>query len=288
MRRTRLNLISYMGGKWYMVNEIVKRLDYSKKCYVELFGGSAKVLLNKPRHNNEIYNDSYFEVYNLFRVVRENREEFERRISLYPVMEQVLYDFRDNVIEVKDDIDRAVRIFYLYNLSFSVDLQSLSCSFNDYSVAQGYWNKIDKLGLIAERLKDVTVLNRDYGRVLKSLSRKEDIMLYADPPYYGTEYYYLGKFGEEDHQKLAEYLNEARYSVMLSYYEFDGIKDLYPPGKWTYLQFSKPKHSLGLTNGYYENRLKKNGLSDDTLTKRIYENELLILNYNLADNLLKM
>lgn len=284
MGSSRLNLSNYMGGKWYMINEIVSRLDYSKRCYVELFGGSAKVLLNKPRHKVEIYNDSYFEIYNLFRVVRESGEEFERRLKLYPVMEQILYDFRDNVIKIRDDIDRAVKAYYLYNLSFSGNLSSLSCSFR-HSVAGAYYKKLDKLCVIAERLKGVMVLNRDYSRVLKSLSRKEDIMLYADPPYYQTEYYYLNEFNRDDHIKLAEQLNNAKYSVMVSYYEFEGIEDLYPPGKWTYLRFPKPKSAKGLTVNYYDSQLKKNGLNDDLqVMVKPYEDELLILNYAPATN----
>jgi len=39
-------IFPYMGGKYYMINTLLKVIP-SHRIYVEVFGGSAKLLLNK-------------------------------------------------------------------------------------------------------------------------------------------------------------------------------------------------------------------------------------------------
>jgi len=58
MNKGVLSPFPYYGGKAEMALDIAEMLDYNATCYIEPFGGSAKVLLNKPRHGVEIYNDS--------------------------------------------------------------------------------------------------------------------------------------------------------------------------------------------------------------------------------------
>lgn len=54
-----LSVIPYYGGKAKMATLICEMLDYANTdIYIEPFGGGARVLLNKPRHKTDIYNDS--------------------------------------------------------------------------------------------------------------------------------------------------------------------------------------------------------------------------------------
>ena len=52
------SIVPYYGGKARMAPLIVEMLDYDNTdIYVEPFGGGCRVLLNKPRHKVEYYND---------------------------------------------------------------------------------------------------------------------------------------------------------------------------------------------------------------------------------------
>ena len=52
------SIIGYYGGKHRMSHYIAERLDYANcDTYFEMFGGGARVLLNKPRHEHEMYLD---------------------------------------------------------------------------------------------------------------------------------------------------------------------------------------------------------------------------------------
>lgn len=265
-----LCFIRYMGGKFYLLKHILNLLDYSKTCYVELFGGSGKVLLNKKPHKVEIYNDFDYNLYTLFKVVQneETFSKFKEKLDNFLYMEKMFYDWR--ALEPKDDVERAVKFYILYNASFAGQLESFGYSFS-HNIASTFSNKLKGLSVIKERLRNVTILNRDYKDVLESLKDKTDVMLYADPPYYGTESYYNVSFPKEEHYKLAEYLNQAKYSVLLSYYEFPGIYELYPKTKWNYHYITVTKHSCGVT------KLQQR-------KERPRAVELLICNYKINGN----
>ena len=58
MKRDTLSLFRFFGGKNRFCKEIAELLDYDNTdVYIEPFGGSAAVLLNKPAHPLEIYSD---------------------------------------------------------------------------------------------------------------------------------------------------------------------------------------------------------------------------------------
>lgn len=263
--RKPLTFLVYIGGKRYMLKHILDLLDYSKTCYIELFGGSAKVLLNKPPHKVEIYNDCWYDIYNLFKIVsqQETYDKLLEIINNYVYCEQLFYDWWH--AEPRDDIERAAKTYITINSSFNGNMTGFGYSFLRNEAVK-FWSKVDMLREVRERLKNVTILNRDYKKVLEMIKNESDIMLYADPPYFGCEDYYKATFTKEDHYILAEYLNKAQYSVLLSYYEFPGIYDLYPKGKWRYYYFEKAKHSC------------YNPWGDDVRRPRAVE--LLIANYD--------
>lgn len=228
-------LITYVGGKHYTSNIIINILDYSKTTYIELFGGSGKILLGKHKHSRNIYNDINYGLYSLFYTVKNYPEEFLDRLRYMVPSEKLFYDYRD--LNTTDIIDNAVKTFVVYNLSFAGMGNRFGLAYKKVKASR-LTNKIKNIRAFSEKLKDVEVWNKDFREVLELIKDEEDIMLYADPPYYGVEHYYDTGFGLEEHKILAEYLNKARYSVMISYYYFDMIEELYPRNRWAYLVLS--------------------------------------------------
>ncbi len=258
-------LITYIGGKHYAKDFIVSTLDYSKTTYIELFGGSGKILFNKQKHTIEIYNDINYNLYSLFYTVKNYPNEFLNRIKYTLYCENIFRYYKDYI--PTDIIDNAVKAFIIYNMSFSGMGNTYRYGFIKNFATQ-FINKLNGLSSLSNRLKDVEILNKDFREVLKSIETEEDIMLYADPPYYGTEHYYNGAgeyFGIEEHRILAEYLNNAKYSVAISYYYFDGIEELYPKNKWNYLSYE------------ITNRVPK------SYQHRTRKKELLLTNYQTGD-----
>jgi len=257
-------LIPYIGGKYYLKDWIIPKLDYSKRTYVELFGGGASILINKPPHKVEIYNDIDGDLVNLFNVVKNNFDKFEKELEWELISEENFYKYLKELNETKDlePVKRAVRYYYLLRLSFNGNLRSFGLGLSRNKIIT---ENLDILKAIHKRLQKVYIVNKNFRDLLNSIVDKDFCMIYADPPYYGLKHY-KNSFDENDHLELANLLNRCKGSVMISYYYFDGIYDLYPKDKWIYLEKEIAKFSYGIT---------KNSKS----TSRPVGKELLILNY---------
>ena len=77
----RLCFFPYIGGKYNLLKALLPLVP-SHHIYVEVFGGAANLLLNKPPSPVEVYNDVDGDIVNLFSVVRDRRDEFIRRFKL--------------------------------------------------------------------------------------------------------------------------------------------------------------------------------------------------------------
>jgi len=55
----------YIGGKYYMLDKLLKVIP-SHRIYLEVFGRSAKLLLNKEPSQIEVYNDYSKQIANSF------------------------------------------------------------------------------------------------------------------------------------------------------------------------------------------------------------------------------
>lgn len=76
-------LLKYPGAKNRLASWIVSHIP-PHKVYCEPFLGSGAVFLNKEPAYNEILNDIDDDIYNFFKVVRENPEEICRLIETTP------------------------------------------------------------------------------------------------------------------------------------------------------------------------------------------------------------
>lgn len=95
----------------------------------------------------------------------------------------------------------------------------------------------------------------------------EETLFYLDPPYYSTEHqYYRGAehFGKSGHQRLADVLKNIKGKFILSYYNFDGLDEMYPKDVYRWEEKSFTKATTTISNKSLE---EKQG------------NEILIKNY---------
>lgn len=76
-------VLQWPGSKWKLAPTIIDLMP-AHDCYVEVFGGSAAVLLRKPRAKREVLNDIDGQIVNLFRVLRDQHCELMRAMALTP------------------------------------------------------------------------------------------------------------------------------------------------------------------------------------------------------------
>lgn len=210
--------IPYPGGKGRLAEWIISNMP-EHDTYIEVFGGSAGVLVSKPRSKYEIYNDVNGDLTHFFRVVRDRPDELAIWLSSVPYSrsqyEEWVFEFYDGH-RPEDPIERAGRFFSLRYMQFL----GASASPNGFktrarrSPARTFDNAKKRIHALSERFDQVTIENLDYQEILQTYDDSSvDVLFYVDPPYAGSKDYY-GRDFERD--TLIECLQQVENDWILS------------------------------------------------------------------------
>lgn len=217
--------IKYPGSKERSLKHILPYLPVRSK-YIEPMGGSGSVLLARPKSKNEIYNDRYSGVVAFFRVVRDP-EKFPKlceRLRLTVHSREEFIWCRDTwEHDVKDDVERAARWYYMIHHSFSGIGRQFARALGESAQFGNTYQR--KLASIFEplhfRLKNVQIENLDYRILLKDCKNDEDTVWYFDPPYLDTYSVYDHNWKKSDHIELVERIfKDINGYVAVSGYDF--------------------------------------------------------------------
>jgi len=254
----RLNFFSYMGGKFYLLDKLLKLIP-SHETYIEPFGGSAKLLLNKPPSKVEIYNDADIRLANLFYVVSNEAtfNEFYEKVNRLVYSRVLLKELYSNIeVEKLGDVNKAICFYYYLMTNFAS--QPLRYSFG-YSFTRNeafrFVNSVKKLPVVHERLKNILTFNESYDIILEKYVNDVSVFVYLDPPYYGAEHYYKIPFTRGDHERMLNLLKQAKFKWLLSGYDNNlynkELRDFYR------MEISSFKPSYGITkHSKYKKRPK--------------------------------
>lgn len=240
---TKLLPFTWYGGKYSHLSWILPLLPKEKQ-YVEPFGGSGAVLLNREPAEVETFNDIDSDVTNFFKVLREDTDELLEKIALTPYSREEFEEAVEKMGNDKlSDMEKA-RLFYVRagqvtnglaqsatpgRWSYCITMSRRNMSGNISS----YYGKLDKLEKIAERLRRVQIENKPSLDCIQRYD-SENVLFYCDPPYpsssRGEPNAYNYEMSNEEHRELAEVLHQCDGKVAISSYECDLMRDLY--GNW--------------------------------------------------------
>ena len=111
----------YIGGKFHLLNTLIPLIP-PHEVYVEVFGGAANLLFNKPLSKVNVYNDIDGELVNLFLVVRDSPDEFVERFNLILYSRGLYYRWLQEEQEgcwPENPVERAARFYFIMRSSFS-------------------------------------------------------------------------------------------------------------------------------------------------------------------------
>ena len=220
-------LIPYLGEKSKFASFITPNIPKDISTYVEPFGGMFGVFFSldfsKFRNVNFIYNEINYLNYNLFDLLRYD-------IRFIEIIKGIKVDkerYQKALKEIFTETDRMTfAINWLIVLTCSAPNEIGKDSWRgdtEFEVFKLKWKAYEPhLNKISE------ILNVDYKEVISKYDSPETFF-YLDPPYMGREKYYINHdFSEKSHYELSSILNNIKGRFALSYYYFDGIKELYP------------------------------------------------------------
>lgn len=203
------------------------------RYFVDVFGGSGVVILNKAPADFDMYNDLNGEVWNLFKTMKESYTEFMHYSIIHGSIAHpsVWKECRSKIADksYQNEIERAFCFHYAQAHSFhglgdcyvnmirSGDNTRNSCPHSTYLDSF-----TDKLLKVWKRIQKIDFQNRDFRDLWKmELFGFKNTLIYCDPPYFtGTEHYESVSGGsawsDKDMDDLLERMNGAEALVCLS------------------------------------------------------------------------
>ncbi|MBD1223269.1 DNA adenine methylase [Virgibacillus halodenitrificans] len=223
-------ILHYPGSKWSMANWIINHMP-EHKTYLEPFFGSGAVFFNKTKSSIETINDLDSSVVNLFKVIRDDPETLAQAINFTPLSREEYYLSYE--FEQGDEVEQArrflVRCWQAIGAKTSdrTGWRSLIAS-NGPDTAKE-WGKLPaKILKVAERLKEAQIENQPAEKLIERYKR-EDVLIYADPPYIletRTKRHYKHEMTVEEHAYLLKQLDDHPGPVILSGYEHELYNEL--------------------------------------------------------------
>lgn len=215
--------INWMGGKFHLASEIVRRIP-AHRTYVEPFAGALHVLFRKPPSPHEVVNDVNDNLVNLWLCIRDRLEDVKRYLEGIPIAESLFNQFMVDLWYTSQDpsgipcrdldegkgipgLDQDMQERYT-NPSGRMGIPSppgipdldpgraakyyylVRCAFNGEARAGATFAHGKKIPLsrddwaeIAARLQGVTITCRDFAGII-TLYDAPDSFFYLDPPYF--------------------------------------------------------------------------------------------------------
>ena len=217
-------MIPYIGDKSVLSNFISPYIPESSSIYVEPFSGMFGLFLSLDmsdyKFTDFIYNDINYLNYNLFDKLKNSN--FIESINNLNVSLNDFQNSHDYIKVGKDDLGLAKSWLIILTCSYPSNIKKWKSNI-------GYDIFKSKYSYYEEKISSITnIHNKDYKEVIKEYDSSQTFF-YIDPPYKDKESYYINhKFDTNSHKELSEELNKIKGKFMISYYYFDGIKELYP------------------------------------------------------------
>jgi DNA adenine methylase len=216
------------GGKYYLKDFIIQHFpkDYENLTYFEPCCGGCSVILNKKTSTQEIINDSDPKVVAVLKALRDEPKEFISRLKKIKYTE-VNFEKAQNQLEFEDYIDEGINEYVLRRMSRGGMKKAFAWSERQRGNKPGDENAwetmLQELPKLAERLKDVHILNNTFQKLLKIWDDPNTFM-YLDPPYLpttrakGATKVYDNEMNLDDHITMLSFIKDARSKVMISGY----------------------------------------------------------------------
>ena len=208
-------ILRRLGNKKKIAKEIQKYFP-PHKIYIEPFFGAGGMFFNKPKAKYNIVNDLDSDVFNLFQVVMNQKEELEKAFYMMPIHSDLLDYWKNN--EETEPIKKAIRFLFLSNLTVSGYGASLRINANR---SKDYFYKY--LDSTFDKMYEVQLTNCCFSKFFSKYQIKKEeeskTLIYCDPPYLETGNNYSNSFTEEQSNELFDTLEETKCKFAMS--EFD-------------------------------------------------------------------
>lgn len=224
--------IKWVGGKSKLLKVLIPLIP-EHKGYVEVFGGAGWLLFGKDKSRWEVLNDLDNNLMNLWEVIKNNKDEFIESFDYTLVSRKTFNEYKEiyKNKNYESKIQQAHILYYLLKAGVGASLPDGGGS--GFGIAKDKsrlrLEDIEKdINEAHERLKEVTIENRDFLAVIKSFD-SEDTFFFLDPPYHNTarSSYPVGDFTEEMYELLYNGCKNMKGKFLLTINDDEFIRELF-------------------------------------------------------------
>ena len=222
-------ILRRLGNKKKIAFEIIKHFP-DHKIYIEPFFGAGGMFFQKPKAKHNIVNDLDSDVFNLFQVVMNQKEELEKAFYIMPIHLDLWNYWKEN--KETESVKKALRFLMISNFSLLGRGTNL-----EYSLRSRHKNQFYKyIDLSFDKLNDVKFNNTDFRNFFNELGfndvdygkpsgERNMTFIYNDPPYLSTMNNYSNNFTEADSIDLFNCLEETGCKYAMSEFDHPFILD---------------------------------------------------------------
>lgn len=217
-------VLNYPGSKQMIKNWILSYIP-PHIVYVEPYFGSGTIFFDKEPAKIEIINDIDKDIYNYFKVLRDDPEKLIEKIMFTPFAIEEYKKSRELSI-YDNEIERArkfaVRCYFgignsnVYKNGFR---RSKSKTASNKSKT---WAQLpDHLKKATIRLKNAIIENDEAINIIKKYNNK-DVFIYCDPPYILSSrknHLYNYEMTDNQHMELLKTLKDHKGKILISGYD---------------------------------------------------------------------
>lgn len=216
-------ILHYPGSKWSMADWIINHMP-PHTTYLEPYFGSGAIFFNKERAKLETINDIDGNITNLFRIIRDRREDLINLIRWTPYSRE---EYEASFEVATDELEKARRFLVRCWMARRVQTNKktgwrhvANWDSRPSSPAKEWTELPDKIFQACERLQGVQIECEPALKVIERY-KKENVLIYADPTYLldtRQGKMYANEMDESDHILLLEALERHPGPVILSGY----------------------------------------------------------------------
>lgn len=175
------------------------------------------MFFSKPKAKVNIVNDYDSEVFNLFKVIVDRRDELANFWNIMPIHEDLWKHWKTNT--ESDPIRKAARFLLFSNFSFMGRMTTML-----FQRSNTYYLVQQRIKQVHDDLRGVQLMNCDFRDVLKRICFRDakdraKAFVYCDPPYCETKGGNYTSFSPNDTRDLFECLLASGCRFAIS--EFD-------------------------------------------------------------------
>ena len=217
-------ILRRLGNKKKIAKEIQKYFP-EHKIYIEPFFGAGGMFFNKPKAKYNIVNDLDSDVFNLFQVVMNQKEELEKAFYMMPIHKELFEYWKIN--EPCDSLQKALRFIFLSNFSF---MNTKSTMLYESNKKANFYPELEKTFKL---MQNVSFSNEFFDSFLNTLPenyKTNETLIYCDSPYLDADtkqnyVYNIDTWSRENVKTLFDTLQDTKCKFAMSEFDHPFILD---------------------------------------------------------------